>query len=125
MHARHRFFAALAALAAMLFAQAALALAACDPVQAHSRARMIVAQDAEQAPCHQPADNVSLCFAHCQAGEQTLDKHQVKVPDASSQAVLVLRSWPVSRKQASTAPRRAPSPVAGPPPRILFRTLLI
>lgn len=123
MHSRHRLVAALAALAAMLFAQAAFALAACDPVQAKSRAQMIAAQPSE-VPCHDPADNAQLCLTHCQAGEQTLDKHQVKVPDAFFQPVLVVRAWPVAGEQRSIA-FRAPSPFAAPPPRILFRTLLI
>jgi len=123
MRPRHRLLAAFAALAAMFFAQAAFALAACSPVQAQSRAHMI-AQQAETAPCHQPADNANLCLTHCQAGEQTLDKHQVKVPDASTEAVLVVRAVPQIRQLASALPRM-PSPSAGPPPRILFRTLLI
>jgi hypothetical protein len=123
MHTRDRFFAALAALVAMAFAQAAFALAACDPVQAKSRAHMIAAQQSE-APCHEPAENAQLCLTHCLAGEQTLDKHQVKVPDASCHAVLVLRALPAAREPASSI-SRAPSPFAGPPPRILFRSLLI
>jgi hypothetical protein len=123
MRSRHRLLAAFAALAAMFFAQAAFALAACSPVQAQSRAHMIAQQDAT-APCHQPADNANLCLTHCQAGEQTLDKHQVKVPDASAQAVLVVRVLPPARPIAR-ANLRTPSPAAGPPPRILYRTLLI
>jgi hypothetical protein len=116
--------AGLAALAAMLFAQAAFALAACDPVKAMSRAHMIAAQQAEPAPCHAPVDNGVLCLAHCQAGEQTLDKHQVKVPDASLGAVLLVRAWPeVGRSPGPIL--RGPSPAADPPPRILFRTLLL
>ena len=122
MHTRDRFFAALAALAAMLFAQAAFALAACDPVQAKSRAHMIVAQQSE-APCHEPADNAQLCLTHCQAGDQTLDKHQVKVPAVPSQAVLLLRTWPDAVGPQYSSPRTFP--FAGPPPRILFRSLLI
>lgn len=119
-----RAFAALAALAAMLFAQAAFALAACDLSSAQSRAQMIVAQSGEHADCHQPADNASLCFAHCQSGEQTLDKHQVKVPDAPLHGIQLARAWfePVNTARDI---QRIPSPAAGPPPRILFRTLLI
>jgi hypothetical protein len=114
--------AAIAALAAMLFAQAAFALAACDPVQGRSRAHMI-AQQADPAPCHEPADNASLCLAHCQAGEQTLDKHQVKVAAPFFAAVLIVRAPQVP--EAGRFVRRAPVPIAGPPPRILFQTLLI
>lgn len=107
----------------MLFAQAAFALAACDPVQGKSRAHMIAALQDDPAPCHEPADNASLCLAHCQAGEQTLDKHQVKVPDPLSGAVLFVRAPQV--RQVVRFVSRAPSPTAGPPPRILFQTLLI
>lgn len=123
MRSRPRFFAALAALAAMFFAQAAFAFAACSSVQAQSRAHMI-AQVAETAPCHQPADNANLCLTHCQAGEQTLDKHQVKVPDASAEPVLLLRAARPSPQAGRAAPR-APLPATGPPARILYRTLRI
>ena len=122
MRARSRFLAALAALTAMFFVQAAFALAACG--QEQSRVQMIAAPQADNAPCHQPADNANLCLTHCQAGEQTLDKHQVKVPDASAEVVLVVRDLPQTRRIASAIPRM-PLPAAGPPPRILYRTLLI
>lgn len=122
MRSSRRFHAAIAALAAMFFAQAAFALAACDPVRAKSRAHMI-AQQADPAPCHEPADNASLCLAHCQAGEQTLDKHQVKVPAPLFAAVLIVRAPQVP--EAVRFVPRAPVPAAGPPPRILFQTLLI
>ena len=111
-------------MAAMFFSQVAFALAACEPARAHSRAHMIAAQPAESAPCHQSSDNANLCLTHCQAGEQTLDKHQVKVPEASADAVLFVPALrDVVRSDQFVS--RAPSPVAGPPPRILFRTLLI
>ena len=118
-----RFVAAIAALASMLFAQAAFALAACDPGRMSSRAQVVAAQSEDYAPCHEPADNVNLCLAHCQTAEQTLDKPQVKVPDLSLQIVLL-----VARPDGRPAMRwmaRSYSPVAGPPPRILFRSLLI
>lgn len=117
--------ASLAALAAMLFAQAAFALAACDPARAASLALMIVAQTAEYAACHEPADNANLCLAHCQGGAQTLDKHQVKVPELSLQTVVAVRPWQEARQPIIRWTPRAPSPTAGPPPRILFRSLLI
>ena len=123
MRSRSRFPAALACLCAMFFAQAAFALAACNPVQAQSRAHMI-AQQAESAPCHQPAENAHLCLTHCQAGEQTLDKHQVKVPDASAEPVLLPRAAPLAA-HVSRAFARVPLPATGPPARILYRTLRI
>ena len=106
----------------MLFAQAAFALAACDPA-GMSRALMLVPANAEQG-CHEAADNANLCLAHCQGREQTLDKHQVKVPDAPSHAALLVRAWPDAPQHALFIPRM-PLPAAGPPPRILFSTLLI
>ena len=119
-----RFFPALAALAAMLFAQAAFALAACDAGQMPSRAQML-AQGEQDAPCHQPADNVNLCLAHCQSAEQTLDKHQLKkLPAPSAVAVLEASDWQRAGRSFAWTPR-VPSPAAGPPPRILFRSFLI
>ena len=123
MRSRHRLLAAFAALAAMLFAQAAFALAACSPLQAQSSAHMI-AHQAESPPCHPPADNANVCLTHCQAGEQTLDKHQVKVPEAPLHAHQVSRSWQDVGQRVHFV-LRAPSPAAGPPPHIRFRSLLI
>ena len=123
MRSRPRYFAALGALAAMLFAQAAFALAACDEARMFSRAAMI-AQTAEMAGCHEPPENPNLCLAHCQGREQTLDKHQVKVPDAPFAVVPFVTARP-DAPQLGRFPPRLPSPAAGPPPRILFRSLLI
>jgi hypothetical protein len=124
MRSRPRYWAALVALAAMLFAQAAFALAVCDPVREMSRAQMIAAPEAENANCHEPTQDANLCLAHCQAGEQTLDKHQAKVPDAP------LHPLQVAQPSHDVSPRvhfvlRAPSPAAGPPLHIRFRSLLI
>jgi hypothetical protein len=123
MSSRHRFCAALAALVAMLFAQAAFALMACDTSNMPSRAQMLAPGEA-QAPCHEPADNVNLCLAHCQSAEQTVDKQQVKLPALSTAAVLEVRGWqPIGR--LFTWMPRSPSPAAGPPLRILYSSLLI
>ena len=123
MPSRHRrFLAACVALMAMVFAQMAFALAACDPVQGTSEARVVSLQQADAAPCHEPADNTNLCLAHCQSSEQTLDKHQVKVSGASAEPVLLVRAVRAS-PMAGIAARV--SPVAGPPARILFSNLRI
>lgn len=116
--------AGIAALAAMLFAQAALALAACAAFPAQSHARMITAQNGESASCHEAGKNANLCLAHCQSTDQTLDKHQVKVPDVVLQAVRVVPAPQASFRRGPAA-TRLPAPAAGPPPRILFRSLLI
>lgn len=121
---RFRSSAGIAALAAMLFVQAAMALAACDAFRTPSQALMIAAQDADKASCHEAEQNANLCLAHCQSGDQTLDKHQVKVPDAATQPVLVLTSGPARAAVAAPALWSA-APVVGPPPRILYQSLLI
>lgn len=121
---RLSYFAGIAALAAMLFAQAAFALASCDLYRARSHALMIAAQAAERTPCHEPAENGNLCLAHCQNGDQTLDKHQVKIPELFVQPVLVIRGLQARAKPALVS-ARLPAPAAGPPPRILFQSLLI
>ena len=123
MRSNRRFFAAIAALAAMLFAQAAFALAVCNPQGMPSRAQALVEAD-QHAPCHEPAENANLCLAHCQNAEQTLDKHQVKLPDLSAVPVLQVRGARHMVSRRTWAPSVL-SPVVGPPPRILFRTLLI
>ena len=92
MRSRRRFFSALTALAAMLFAQAAFAVAACDTGSMPSRAQ-VLAQSEEHAPCHEPVDNVNLCLAHCQSAEQTLDKQQVKLPALPAAAGLEIPGW--------------------------------
>lgn len=117
---------ALAALAAMLFAQGALALAACDAGATPSRgAALAMSVDgAQQPPCHEAPPAVEpLCLAHCQASDPSLDKAQAPI---GIPAVVAL---PPSSVQGSAYPgvhRSAETlPPASPPARILFRTLLI
>lgn len=124
MRSRPRCVAALVALTAMLFAQAAFALAACEAGRAQSRAHMVLAQGADSAPCHEPANDANLCYAHCQSGDQTLDKHHVKVPEAALHVVWLGRESPRPVRRAQLAPR-APLPTTGPPPHIRFHSLLI
>ena len=124
MRSRPRYLAALVALMAMLFAQAAFALVACDLQRGTSRAQMIAVHQAQYAGCHEPTDNATLCLAHCQNGERTLDKHQVKVPDAPLHFLQLARPWQDVRQRVHFVVR-APSPAAGPPAHIRFRSLLI
>ena len=124
MGKRDRYTAALAALAAMLFAQVAFALAACDAARMPSRAAVLMQNEQHATPCHEPAENVNLCLAHCQNAEQTLDKHHVKLPVFAAVAVLELGGGQHTARPRAWAPR-APFPAAGPPPRILYHSLLI
>ena len=119
--------AALAGLAAMLFAQAALVFAACkleSGAPSRGLALVMTVTGEPAAGCHEEAPaSDALCVVHCQAGEQTLDKYQAK---ASVLAVLLL---PALEVRAVAQPRvalpRDPVPVVSPPARILFQSLLI
>jgi hypothetical protein len=120
---RSLLFAALAALAAMAFAQAALALASCDFGPGGGMPMHAGASEEAAAPCHPPAEAENLCAAHCRNNDQARDKPQVKVPVAA--AVESVAQLPfVPRARPTVTQRPAPLP-AGPPPRILFQSFLI
>ena len=114
------------ALAAILFTQAALVFAACESAW---RAPALVIALAERRidgeNCHERGINVNLCLAHCLGEDQSLDKPLVKVPALSAAPVFSMPAVLVSPHEAH-APRRLAVPHApGPPPRILFQSLLI
>ena len=117
--------AGIAALAAMLFAQAAVALAACHAFRTQSHASMIAAQQDDSAWCHEPDQNANLCLANCQTDDQTLDKHEIKVPSVVLQPVLLLGNPPQADTWPARRSMRLRAPAAGPPPRILFQSFLI
>jgi hypothetical protein len=106
----------------MLFAQVALAAAACDwPGLAPARA---FAAQAGEASCHEgPARSANLCLAHCLSGDQTVDIPQVTLP-ARVAAVLVVDAIGPSRA-CDAFTRRPPDRPGAPPPRILFQSFLI
>ncbi len=118
-------FAGLLSLAVMLFAQAAIALADCD-IFLSARPHGAIAADhhSGEGPCHETGANAKLCAAHCQGEDLSLDKPQLKVPALLAQAVLVWRPR-TAMPQVSVALARQPEAWATPPPRILFRSLLI
>lgn len=116
--------AAIAALTAMLFAQAAFAIAACDVGLGRSTPMHVAPASAhEAAPCHEPAETANLCFAHCDNSDVSLDKPQVKVPTIAPAAPLPVHFATVPYPQV--APIRVAALPAGPPPRILFQSFLI
>jgi hypothetical protein len=118
-------FTALLSLVVMLFAQAAIAFADCDLAQS-SRPHSLVAIDHESTdgPCHESGANANLCAAHCQGDNLSLDKPQVKVYALLGHPVLAWRATPAPLRD-SVALVRQPEAWAAPPPRILFRSLLI
>jgi hypothetical protein len=105
MRPHRSFFAALAALAAIVFAQASIAAAAWE--------------SAAPSPCHEPTPNV--CATHCDNNDLAPDTPRIKPPAA------------VAVKGTIVAPTRYPQVAslriavlpAGPPPRILFQSFLI
>ncbi len=108
---------------ALLFAQAAVALAACDWLQrapAHAIAQ--AEQPAAEARCHEQERNVNLCVAHCLGEDQSLDKPSVSIPAFAAAPVLLLSLIALAPLHAARDAEFVP-PAAGPPPRILFQTL--
>ena len=109
------------ALAAFLFAQAVVASADCQ-MPARSPASAIAA---DNPPCHESSGETNVCVAHCLAADRSLDKPQTSIPQPAAASVLVLQ--PVSNTQYvhAAALRHFAPLAAGPPRRILFRTLRI
>jgi hypothetical protein len=107
---------------ALLFSQAAVALAACDWLRrapAHAIAQ--AEQPAAEARCHEQERNVNLCVAHCLGEDQSLDKPAASIPAFDAAPVLILSVIAPAPHFAARAAEFVP-PAAGPPPRIRFQT---
>lgn len=118
---RHRV--SLMLLGALLFAQAALAVAACD--WSRAAPAMALAATADVPTCHEaPARNPNLCLAHCLSFDQSPDKPQLQVLALPAAPVLVVARPLASASEAIESRFRLPRPAA-PPPRILFQSFLI
>ena len=118
--------AALAGLAAMLFAQAALVLAACNLDGAPTRGMALAMTAAVEtaAACHEQAPATdTLCVAHCNASDQTLDQYQAKLPVVPVHLLPPAQFRTLARVAVILPPVRIPA--ASPPARILFQSLLI
>ena len=113
------------AIAVLMFAQGALALAACESMRrdpAHAIAQ--AGQAMGEARCHEPEQNVNLCVAHCVDGDQSLDKPGFPVPAFVAAPVLAFSPMVLAAEHGVRDSRFLP-PAAGPPPRIRFQTLLL
>jgi hypothetical protein len=107
----------------MLFAQVAVAVAACDWLRARP-AQAIMAKAAEPS-CHEmPAQNTNLCLAHCLGNDQSADTPQVAIPAGSAAIFLVVVGIQRAPLREAMLPYTLPRPGA-PPPRILFQNFLI
>lgn len=112
------------ALAATLFTQAALVFAGCESAP-RAPAPALAEHRIDGETCHEQGTNVNLCLAHCLGEDQSLDKPSVKVPAFSAAPVFSMPALLVSPLQARPLRRLAVPHAAGPPPRILFQSLLI
>lgn len=113
--------ATLAALAGMLFLQAAIAFAPCG-VPSRSAAMTRAVTMAVMPECHE-ADAANLCLAHCASEDQTLMKVPLDLPQLAAPAATPL---PFVVQDLPSAKARPANPAAaGPPPRILFQTFLL
>ena len=116
------------ALALMLFAQGAMAWSACElperaPEQALRPAALPLGCDQMTA---EPEAVSAVCFSHCLAGKQSLDKPALDLPALSPVAALIVD--PASdASSVSGVPPYLLAPVAGtgPPRRILLQSFQI
>lgn len=119
---RARSIAARLVLGALLFTQAALAMAACD----WARAAPAQALSAAGEPsCHEePARNANLCLAHCLGGDQSTDKPQLQVAALAPAPVLTV-VLPAVGVLPTAVLHHVLQSAAPPPPRILFQSFLL
>src|SRR5262245_7316882 len=111
-------------MAVILFAQAAIAMAACD-LQGRSPARAVAETDA--SPCHESAAdtrNANLCLAHCQSDQQSVGKAAFTVHAMPSAPVLAVEVAPFRPVIVQVAQLHGLRPPGEPPPQILFQTFL-
>lgn len=123
MRSRRRSLASvLAALAGLLFLQAAIAFAPCE-LPGRSAATAMAAAMAGMPDCHE-ADQANLCLAHCAGEDQAILKVQVDLPDLAAPAALPPMGV-VRKNERATIEAPPFLAAAGPPPRILFQSFLL
>lgn len=115
--------AALAAAATLLFAQLAVAGYACEGEAA--AAAVAVAAPGEAHDCERMAmdgERSTLCHAHCQQGDESLDKPSVQVPECAATAVVATLWDPQAADAAACAPELASLlyRATAPPPAVRF-----
>ena len=110
-------------LGAMLFAQAALAVAACDWLRV-APAQAIMAKAGEPSCHEEPAQSANLCLSHCLGSDQSADTPQVAIPAWSKASFLVIVAFERAPVLKAVLHYTPPHPGA-PPPRILFQSFLI
>jgi hypothetical protein len=116
-------------LGVLLFAQVALAFAACDlstraPAQAISVMGDMPCCAEDEAPDGSAA-NVNLCLAHCTSDAQRVDTTGLAFPAFPGVVVLVVSALPVPGYPALRGPSLEGYAFAAPPRTILFQNFRI
>lgn len=110
-------------LGALLFAQAAVAVAACDWLRV-APAQAIMAKAGEPSCHEEPAQNTNLCLSHCLGNDQSADTPQVAIPAWNQASFLVIVDFERAPVLKAVLHYTLPHPGA-PPPRILYHSFLI
>ena len=116
-------------LGAFLFAQAAVALAACDwgqraPAQVIAAMGDIPCCPDDEAPSAS-SGNANLCLAHCTSDAQSVDTTGLAVPIFTASAALTISPAPAAGTFALSRPTPAGYTFAAPPLIILFQNFRI
>ena len=109
-------------IAVVVFAHAALTLAACELIRNGGAPTKVVHLTSGE-PCHEQDGSANLCAAHCQAEKSSLDKPQTKVIPFLLQPLLTVPLVAAPLKHANASARA--DACADPPPRILQHRFLV
>lgn len=114
--------------AALLFTQAALAVAGCDLGQ-RSAAQAVTASGETVCPDHGAPgaldSNANLCLVHCTSEAQNVDSAGVAQSLSSPAAVLTVPLMPEACSTTARLPAAAVHAFSAPPVRILIHNLRI
>ena len=106
----------------MLFAQGAMASAACD-LPEHSPVRAVLAS-AEVAPCHESGFGAA-CLTYCLSDRQAVQKAGMNIPAMPAAPILTLALVPDPTPSIGVASFSEPALGTGPPRRILLQSFQI
>ena len=110
--------------AALLFAQGALALAACDWMQREPALAVAHASQPASKPCPMLEQSKNLCVAHCLGEDQSLDKPSITLPALAAAPAFTLRAIALKPHQLAHAADLIPTAI-GPPLHIRFQSFLL
>ena len=111
-------------LAALLFAQAALSLAACNWVQREPALAVAHANQPAGEPCPMLEQSKNLCVAHCLGEDQSLDKPSIAMPALAAAPAFALRAIALKPHHFAHAADLVATAI-GPPLHIRFQSFLL